>query len=138
MAFKLSKTSKERLSGVEAKPKAIIYRALEISKVDFGIPEFGGLRTAEEQNQLFKKGVSQLDGYERESYHQSGKAVDFYAFVDGKASWQPDHLAMVAAAILQAATEFGVHAEWGGLWSTGQKNNGIEYGFDCPHIEFHY
>lgn len=136
MAFQFSARSKERVSGVHPTVLSILDRALQISKVDFGIPEYGGLRSAEEQNKLYKKHLSKLDGYQKKSHHQTGKAVDFYAFVDGKASWEEPHLAMVAAAILQASSEIGVKASWGGLWSTNRIVDGIEYGWDCPHIEF--
>jgi len=36
------------------------------------------LRSAEEQNRLFKKGVSGCDGYKKKSRHQYGKAMDIY------------------------------------------------------------
>lgn len=137
--FKFSERSKERLNvngGVHEKIIAILQRALEISKVDFGIPEHGGKRTAQEQNGLFLRELSKCDGYKIKSEHQSGLAVDVYAFVDGAASWEPDHLSMVACAILQASSEYGVACEWGGLWSTGQSRNGVEYGWDMAHFQF--
>lgn len=134
--FRFSTTSEKRLAYVAPIILQILDDALEISKVDFGIPEFGGLRSAKEQNHLYKRGVSKCDGYEKLSYHQSGKAIDFYAFVDGKASWQGDHLAMVACAILQAATKYNVEAKWGGLWKAGSEKNGVQYGWDAGHIEF--
>ena len=124
--FKLSKASESRLIGVDARFVRVAKRALEISKVDFGIPPDGGLRTAERQNELFKKKASKADGYENKSYHQSGKALDVYAYVDGKASWKAEHLAMVACAMLQAANELGVKLEWGGLWQNF---------VDMPHFQ---
>lgn len=105
------------MAGVDNRLQKIAHRALEISKVDFGIPEFGGLRTAEEQNALYSRGSSQLDGYTKKSNHQSGKALDVYAYVDGRASWEREHMAMVACAMLQAANELGYKLTWGGLWS---------------------
>ena len=36
------------------------------------------LRSAEEQNRLFKAGKSKCDGYKIKSAHQFGKAVDIY------------------------------------------------------------
>ena len=36
------------------------------------------LRSAEEQNRLYKKGVSGCDGYKKKSRHQYGKAMDIY------------------------------------------------------------
>lgn len=38
------------------------------------------LRSAEEQNRLFKAGKSKCDGYEKKSRHQFGKAVDIYFY----------------------------------------------------------
>lgn len=117
MMFRFSRTSEARLSTVDERLQAIARRAIQISKVDFGIPEFGGLRTAEEQNVLFSRGRSQLDGYDKKSHHQTGKALDVFAYVDGQASWEREHLAMVACAMLQAANELGHKLTWGGLWS---------------------
>lgn len=133
--FKLSSRSKSRLEGVDDRIVKIVNRALEISKVDFGIPSDGGLRTAKRQNELFEKGVSQLDGYDKKSYHQTGKAFDVYAYVNKAASWHPPHLAMVAAAMLQAASELGVKLEWGGLWSTSETIDSIDYGWDAGHFQ---
>ena len=102
-------------------------RAIKITKIDFGIPETGGVRTAEQQNALHKSGASPFcDGYENRSNHQDGNALDFYAYVDGKASWEPEHLAQVACAFLQAANELGIKIKWGGLFKSWS---------DMPHIE---
>ncbi|MEO5344604.1 MAG: hypothetical protein H7842_15010, partial [Gammaproteobacteria bacterium SHHR-1] len=57
---------------------------------------------------------------------------DFYAYVDGRASWEREHLAMVAAAFLQAASHLGYAISWGGLWK--QRGGGI-YGWDMVHVE---
>jgi len=42
------------------------------------------LRSAEEQNRLFKAGKSKCDGYKIKSRHQLGKAVDIYFVKDGR------------------------------------------------------
>ncbi len=129
--FKLSKSSKQRREGVDHRLIEISDLAIQISIVDFGIPGDGGLRTAQRQNELFKEGKSKADGYDKKSNHQSdddgyGKALDFYAYVNGKASWETEHLAMVAAAFLQAASMLGYELKWGGLWKTFK---------DMPHVE---
>jgi peptidoglycan L-alanyl-D-glutamate endopeptidase CwlK len=126
MSFKFSSRSKAVLETVSTDLQLVANRAIEISKVDFGIPSTGGLRTAEEQFELYKQGASQLDGYEKKSYHQTGNALDVYAYVDGKASWQKEHLAMVACAMLQAAAELNIKLEWGGLWTSF---------VDMPHFQ---
>lgn len=124
--FKLSKRSIGRRAGVDPKLIQINDLALTISPIDFGIPQYGGLRSAEEQHKLFLDGKSNCDGYTKLSKHQLFKALDFYAYVNGKASWEPEHLTIVAAAHLQAACKLGYLIEWGGLWK----------GFkDMPHIQ---
>jgi peptidoglycan L-alanyl-D-glutamate endopeptidase CwlK len=114
--YKLSNTSKIRLDGVDPRIIKIIDLALTISTVDFGIPLHGGLRTKAEQQALFCREVSKCDGVINKSEHQSGKAFDIYAYVDGMASWDRYHLTQVAAALLQAASLLGYELEWGGLW----------------------
>ncbi len=126
MSFKFSQASINRLSTVDSRLQEIAKLALSISKVDFGIPSNGGLRTAEEQNKLYHSGKSQLDGYKKQSKHQTGMALDVYAYVNGKASWEKEHLAMVAAAMVQAANKLGCKIEWGGLWS---------HFVDMPHFQ---
>ena len=56
--FKLSKTSLERLEGVDEELVAIVKRAITITPIDFGIPWMGGLRTIEDQRKLFEKKVT--------------------------------------------------------------------------------
>lgn len=126
MKFKLSNSSLENRSGVDNRLIEISDMALSLSVFDFGHGRQSGLRTAEEQNQLYIDGKSQRDGYSKISYHQTGLALDFFAFVDGKASWQKYHLSMVAAAFLQAAAELGYPLKWGGLWKSFK---------DFPHVE---
>jgi len=124
--MQLSQKSKQNMAGIDPRLIAVAEMAISITRVDFGIPSGGGLRTVAEQAALFKAGKSKCDGIKNKSEHQIGKALDFYAFVDGKASWEKEHLAMVACAFLQAGTILGVKLNWGGLWS----------GFvDMPHIQ---
>lgn len=124
--FKFSERSINRMEGVDDRLVQIANAALSISKVDFGIPKDGGLRTAERQKELYQYGKSNCDGYRDKSYHQTGKALDFYAYVDGKASWDELHLAMVAAAFLQSAAILGYGLEWGGLFRSFK---------DFPHVQ---
>ena len=137
MIFKLSDKSKQRREGVDPRLIAICDRAIQITLIDFGIPGDGGVRTTMRQNELFKAGKSKADGYNKRSNHQPsidcmGKALDFYAYVNGHASWEYEHLAMVGAAFLQAASELGHKVEWGGLWRSRKSDT---YGWDMPHIQ---
>lgn len=126
MSFSFSQKSLNRMSGVNPILVDVAKRAIQLTRIDFGIPEHGGLRTAEEQKLLYDQKVSRADGYTNRSNHQSGNALDFYAYVNGQASWEIEHLAQVAAAFLQAAIELNVRIRWGGLWHSWQDN---------PHVE---
>ena len=51
--FKFSKNSKKNIKGVRKSIIEMVERVLKKSEHDFGIPPYGGLRTAQEQNNLF-------------------------------------------------------------------------------------
>lgn len=121
----LSARSLARLSGVHSDLQAVAKRALELSPFDFGITS--GKRTKEEQNALFKKGASQLDGYSKKSRHQTGHALDFVVYDEnGKVTWGFSYYEQVSWAFKQAARELGVAIVWGGDWRSFK---------DGPHIE---
>ena len=126
MNFNFGKNSLDRMNGVNWQIIEVAKLALSISPIDFGIPQHGGLRTAEEQQKLFNAKASQLDGTIKKSYHQSGMALDVFAYVDGKASWNEHHLTTIAAAMLEAANRLSVNMRWGGHWSNFK---------DMPHFE---
>lgn len=124
--FNFSKRSHDRMVTADPRLTEIALLAIKISKVDFGIPEFGGKRTHMEQRELFDRRASKCDGTRIKSKHQSGLALDVYAYIDGKASWDIVHLTSVAVAMLQAANTLGYKLSWGGLWTSFQ---------DMPHFE---
>lgn len=127
--FYLGKRSKVRLIGVDPRWLEIIQLALSISLIDFGIPADGGLRSASRQLEMFLDPdiETKCDGFNDISNHQTGLAVDFYAYVDGKASWDHLHLTHIAVAILRAASILGYKIRWGGLFKPN--------GWDKPHFE---
>lgn len=134
----LSKNSLKNREGVHPLLIEICDLTLGISPLDFGIPRLGGVRTFKEQRQLFDEKKSRCDGRFTVSAHQKGYALDFFAYVDGKPSWDHAALTMVAASFMQAATQFNhecVALDWGGLWKSKKKKiNGVPYGWDCGHI----
>ncbi len=142
MSFKFSKRSCERMQGVNPQLILVFMEAIHDSPIDFGIPADGGVRTAERQNMLFNTGKSKCDGYKRHSNHQInpaedyGEALDFYAYVNGRASWDKVHLAMIAGVILATAKRLkddgviDIELEWGGEFGSNDY-----HGWDYPHIE---
>ncbi|PMI40861.1 peptidase M15 [Enterovibrio norvegicus] len=123
--FHLSSRSRKNLIGVKNDLVRVTKRALELTPFDFGVTS--GVRSASEQNELFKQGKSQLDGYSRKSRHQSGHAIDFVVYDEnGKVTWGWSYYLQVSYAFKQAASELGVKIKWGGDWVSFK---------DGPHIE---
>ena len=136
--WKLSKTSKSNMEGVDYSLVRLVNMALRTSPVDFGIPAHGGLRLADVQHELFRNGKSKCDGFKILSRHQSGYALDFYAYLNGKASWDRVHLAILYGVFsacfirLQEIGKIPQNAKlvWGGTFGSNDFK-----GWDCGHIE---
>lgn len=127
MSFALSRRSKEYRAGVDSRLIAISDLAIKLTHVDFGHGPYSGLRTASQQYKLYKDAKSKCDGKNTRSKHQDGMALDFYAFVNGKASWEERHLTAVATAFYEAAMRLGYRIRWGGFFG--------RTGWDKPHVE---
>lgn len=106
----LSEKSINRLEGVHEDLVKVVKRAIQISDVDFLVGE--GLRTVERQKELVASGASKT----MNSRHLTGHAVDLFALVGGKVTWQPAIYDKVANAMLKAAAELKIPIIWGGSW----------------------
>ncbi|MDC1446390.1 M15 family metallopeptidase [bacterium] len=113
MAFKLSKRSTGRLDGVDEKLVAVVKRAIELTKVDFGVTE--GLRSVETQRSYVAAGKSQT----MKSKHLNGRAVDLVAYIGSAVSWELNLYDDIANAMRVAAIELDVAIKWGAAWSVG-------------------
>ena len=113
MSFKLSTRSLDKLEGVDSSLVAVVKRAIELTKVDFGV--IYGMRTVEEQEKLVAAGKSQT----MKSNHLVGKAVDLMAYVDGKGCWELNVYDDLCDAMKAAAEELGTPIKWGAAWSEG-------------------
>ena len=110
MPFKLSSSSLKKLEGIDPRLAAVVKRAIEITKVDFGVTE--GLRTLATQKKYVAAGKSQT----MNSKHLTGDAVDLVAYVGSKISWEEKLYDDLADAMKQAAKEKGVALRWGAAW----------------------
>ena len=109
--FKLSQRSLSNLEGVHPYLVGVVKRAIELTKVDFGVIE--GLRTPESQRDLVLSGASQT----MFSKHIEGEAVDLMAYIGPRASWELNLYDDIADAMKKAATELQVPIRWGGAWN---------------------
>ena len=112
MTFKLSQRSLDRLEGVDERMVSLAKYAIGITKVDFGIPHLGGLRTMEQQRQLVDKGASQT----MRSKHLEGIALDTVAYIGSRVYWELNLYDDIADAFKIAGEELGVSLRWGAAW----------------------
>ena len=113
MTFKLSQRSIDKMEGVDADLVAVTKRAIELTKIDFGV--IYGMRTIQQQEKLVAAGKSQT----MKSKHLVGRAVDLMAYVDGKGCWELNVYDDLCDAMKEAAKELSVAIKWGAAWSEG-------------------
>jgi len=113
MSFSLSVRSNAKLNGVEPSLVAVTKRAIELTKIDFGVTF--GMRTLEEQTALVAAGRSQT----MKSKHLDGRAVDLMAYVDGEGCWELNVYDDLCDAMKEAAKELDIAVKWGAAWSEG-------------------
>ena len=115
MAFKLSGRSLNKLEGVHPTMVDTVKRAIELSKVDFGV--IYGVRSLAEQKRLYEakrsqtmksKHLVQKDGYSH--------AVDLMAYDGSDPSWDIVMYDDIADAMKEAALETGAKICWGAAW----------------------
>ena len=136
MSYRLGSSSINKLKDVSGFLVEVVMAAITESPYDFGICQ--GKRTAEQQNKIFLSGNSQKDGYKKLSKHQFGNAVDFFAFVDGKASWNVDYLEVIWKHMNKIAKGKMINLRWGGDWDQDgiRVDRDRDEGFlDAGHIE---
>ena len=115
MTFKLSGRSLNKLEGVHPTMVDTVKRAIELSKVDFGV--IYGVRSLAEQKRLYEakrsqtmksKHLVQEDGYSH--------AVDLMAYDGSDPSWDIVMYDDIADAMKAAAKETGAKICWGTSW----------------------
>lgn len=109
--FKFSKRSLSKLEGVDPRLVSVAGRAIQITKVDFGVIE--GLRTLAQQKIYFDRGASKT----MKSKHLKGMAIDTMAYIGSRGSWELPLYAQIADAFAEAARQEGVRIRWGGAWN---------------------
>lgn len=107
-----------------------VFVKLQNTPVSFKITS--GLRSEEEQMELFLKGNSPCDGVKYKSKHQSGNAIDFMASYEGKDTFDDiEYYYYIARNFEIEALNFGFNIKWGGWF---KKKNGQRF-IDGMHIE---
>ena len=112
MAFNLSNRSKGKLEGVHPDMVAVVERAIELTKVDFGVTY--GVRTVAEQEKLVASGRSQTMKSKHLVQEDTGysHAVDVVAYDGSNVVWEINVYDDICDAFKQAAEEKGVCIKW--------------------------
>ena len=144
--FYLGENSRKRLDTCHPDIQLVVEEGLKASQVDFGVA--CGHRPVSEQQALYAQGrtepgqiVTYVDGVNKKSDHNynPSRAVDLYAWVNGKALWSERYLTYIAgvltatAARLYAEGRISHRWKWGANWDRdGQIVS--DHGFvDYPH-----
>jgi len=136
-----SKTSRARLNTCHKDLQLVMGMAIALSPVDFGIAE--GTRSITMQQKFFKEGKTQLDGVNKKSKHNysPSKAVDIYAYVNGKASWKAKDMIFLSGFIIAIARHMKALSlithefRWGGNWDKDGEIISDQGFVDLPHFE---
>ena len=133
--YKFSKNSLTKLERLHPQLKKFFHELIKVSPYDFSITH--GVRTAEEQNKLYKQGrtepgniVTNCDGYIVKSNHQVksdnlGYAGDIAILVNNKIMWEEKYYKELANSARSLMEKYNI--EWGGDWKNFK---------DLPHYEY--
>lgn len=123
--FQLSSKSLRNLDAVHPDLGRVARKAIQITTMDFGIYE--GVRSYAKQVQYVQEKKSQTlhslhliqpDGY--------AHAIDVFAWLNGKASWNNKHYGPIVQAFITAAISLEVQIEFGHLWPRFQDSVHIQ------------
>jgi peptidoglycan L-alanyl-D-glutamate endopeptidase CwlK len=146
--YSFGRFSRKKLDTCHPDLILILETAIAISNVDFGVSE--GERTQEKQNEYYQQGrtkpgpiITWIDGYTKKGKHNydPSMAADYYAFVNGKISYNLEALSYLAglfhavAEVLYAAGKITHKIRWGGNWDMDGEILTDQTFDDRPHVE---
>lgn len=123
--------SMQNLAGVHPDLVRVAKRAIQKTRIDFGISE--GVRTKDRQIMLLAQSKTTLEDSQHliQEHTGFGHAIDIFAYVNQKAIWSPKYYGPIIQVFIAEATALGVQLRFGHLWKDFP---------DSPHIELnpHY
>lgn len=151
---KIGKSSRKKLDTCDPDLQLIIEESIKVSDIDFGIAQ--GERTIELQQLYFDQGKSKINPKAYSSLEKLlskakhivdgeirllSDAVDIYAYVNGKASWNPKYLCYIGGVIMSTANRLYEEGRimyklrWGGNWDNDGEIITDQNFQDLPHYE---
>ncbi len=128
--FNFSTKSEQLLNTVQKELNVLAHEVIKISPIDFSITE--GYRDRMRQKELYVDGKSRIDGENKLSKHQLGKAIDIVCCKEGYTEPLKD-IYIVVGLFIAKAKELNINIRVGTLWD---KNSTKDNEFvDAFHIE---
>lgn len=122
-----SKASLNHMAGIDARLMDLAFKIVS-THMDCTVPEYGGLRTEEEQRML----VATKRSKTMQSKHLQGKAIDLVPYpVDWK---DTERFYLFAGMVLAVAKEMGIPLRWGGDWDRDMDLHDQKFN-DLVHFE---
>ena len=126
--YKFGKRSRARLKGIDSRLVNVLNELIKV--MDVTIIE--GVRSAETQNKYFKDGKSKLDGINKKSNHQLGKAVDLAPY---PINWKESNRFYYMGGMVRGiAKQLNLKIRWGGDWDSDGETKDQTF-MDLVHIE---
>jgi peptidoglycan L-alanyl-D-glutamate endopeptidase CwlK len=100
--FTFGKNSLDKLATVDERLQLLANEVLKASKIDIGISS--GIRSDEEQHQIFLSGASQCDGINQRSKHQDGLAFDFVCYINNQITFEKKYYYYIVGLMQVIAT----------------------------------
>ncbi len=113
--YALSNKSLRRLDPVHEALARVCRRAIVETSIDFGVSE--GIRSIEDQYKLLHdKKTTTLHSLHLEQEDGFAHAIDVFAWVNNKATWENKYYGPIVQAFTTAAIALGVQIQFGHLW----------------------
>jgi peptidoglycan L-alanyl-D-glutamate endopeptidase CwlK len=130
-----NKSSEAKLKTCDNRLQIICNRAIQVSKIDFGIS--CGYRSPEDQLIAYNAGKSKIDGITTIGKHNysPSKAVDIFGYVNGKADYSVPVLTYLAGIFQAVSFDMGIELRWGGNWDRDGEILTDQDFDDLPHFE---
>lgn len=126
--YRFGKRSRARLKGVDSRLVNVLNELIKI--MDVAIIE--GVRSEETQYKYFLDGKSKLDGKNKKSKHQLGKAVDLAPY---PINWKDNtRFYYMGGMIRGIAKQLNLKVRWGGDWDSDGETKDQTF-MDLVHIE---
>lgn len=126
--YRFGKRSRARLKGVDSRLVNVLNELIKI--MDVAIIE--GVRSEETQYKYFLDGKSKLDGKNKKSKHQLGKAVDLAPY---PINWKDNTSFYYMGGMIRGiAKQLNLKVRWGGDWDSDGETKDQTF-MDLVHIE---